>query len=227
MSAAAFVWTLAVLLQEAVDILVGASVPAHSRRVFKAWPQSGLSLCWPTVLRKSPAPYTVHEMPHIVWRRTLSFDDTSDVHRGSWSDLADAALALLGNNALDEAAKRPQQQQQQHCQSSDCQMVPCRQRKKHSPSARGNWEAFVQECLRSKSTVVAATELLDHGQQLAQQVSQRVGQQVGQQVGQDGGQEVVYGHQQSADDSSSLNCPFKCQVRLKLKSDSNSHSLCM
>ena len=146
------------------------------------------------------------------------------MHRGSWSDLADAALALLGNSALDEAAEPPQQQQQQqqHWQVRDCLVVHSRQCNKHSPSARGNWEAFVQECLGSKTTAVAAAELLGHGQQLAQQGDQ----QVGQQVGQDGGQRVVYGQQQDADASSSLNCPFNCQVRLKLKSNQSSHSLC-
>ena len=234
MQVAAGVYTRAVLLQEAVDLLVGASVPEHSRRVFEAWPQSGLSLCWSPLLRRSKAPYTVHEMPHMVWRRTLSFDALSDVPRGSWSDLADAASALLGNSAFDEAAKPPHQQQQgqQHRQVSDGPVVQSRQCDKCSPAAGGNWEAFIQECLGSKTPAV--TELLGQQEQVSQQGGQQDrqqgGQQVGQQVGQPGGQQgsqqegeqVGHRQQKNADVGASVNCAFQCQVGLK-----NSHSLCV
>ena len=193
--------TLAVLLQEAVDILIGASVPMQSRRVFEAWPHSGLSLCRPVLLRRKTAPYTVHEMPHIMWRRTLSFDDESDARRASWSDLADAALVLLDNSALDEAAKAPHQQQH-----GDCQTVPSGQCKKCSPSVGGNWEAFVQKCLMSNTTAVTHTELLGCGQQMDWQGGQQGGQQVSELVG--------HGQQQAADASSVDDWPLQCQVRL-------------
>ena len=216
---ASYSWchTVAVLLQEAVDLLVGASVPEHSRRVFEAWPQSGLSLCWPTLLRRRKAPYTIHEMPHIVWRRTLSFDAESNVPPGSCSDLAHAASALLGNSALDEAAKPPHQQRQgqQHRQVSDCPVVQSRQ---CSPAAGGNWEAFVQKCLGSKTPAVTCSPLLTPpaellgGQEL---VSQQGVQQVGQQGSQQEGKQVGHCQQQNADVSSSVNCPIQCQVGLK------------
>lgn len=209
MQVAAGVYTVAVLLQEAVDLLVGASVPEHSRRVFEAWPQSGLSFCWPTLLRRSAAPFTVHKLPHIVWRRTLSFDAESDVPGGSWSDLADAASALLGNSALDEAAKPPfqqqQQQGQQHWQVSDCPVVQSRQCNKCSLAAGGNWEVFVQEFLGSKTPAATAAELLGWHEQVSQQGGQQGSQQEAEQMG--------HCQQQNADVSSSVNqCPIKCQV---------------
>ena len=212
---AAGVYNLDVLLQEAVDILVGASVPAYSCRVFEAWPNSRLSLCWPVLVCRSTAPYTVHEMPHIVWRRTLSFDDESDAPRGSWSGLADAALALLRNSALDGAAKLPQQQQQQ--QVSGCPMVPSRQCNMCSSSAGGNWEAFVQQCLRSKPTAAVAAELSGHAQQMGEHVDQQEGEW------------LSHSQQQGADASSSVKCPLQCQVRLKSEPDpeQSSHSMCM
>ena len=218
MSVAAGVYPLAGLLQGAADILVGASVPAHSRRVFEAWPQSRLCPCWPVLLRSRPAPYSIHEMPHIVWRRTLSFAGEPEAARGSWSDLADAALALLANSALDEAAKRPQQEQQQqkrqHCQGGGCQMVHGRQFSKCSPSAGGNWEVLVQKCLRSKT--VTADGLLGHGQQM----DWRGGQEG---VGQQEGQEVGLGWQDATATSASNHV---IQSQLRFKSDSTrSHAV--
>lgn len=172
------------MLQEAVDILVGASVPAHTCRVFEAWPKSRLCLRWPALLGRQ-ASYTVHEMPQVVWRRTRSFSAESDEQPGSGSDLATAAWALLGNSALDEASTCPQQKGGRQWASGGGPAVPFRQ---CGPVAGGNWEAFVQDCLAAKGRAVTAAELLGHGHEMSQQVCQQLSQQVGHPEGQVRGQ---------------------------------------
>lgn len=148
-------------------MLVGASVPAYSCRVFEAWPKTRLCLRWPALLGRQ-ASYTVHEMPQVVWRRTRSFSVESDEQAGSWSDLATAAWALLGNSALDEAA------------TGGPPAVPFRQ---WSPVTGGNWEAFVQYCLAPNGRAVTGAGPLGHGQQMSQQLCQQLCQQLSQQVG--------------------------------------------
>ena len=173
-----------VSLQEAVDLLVGASVPTYSCRVFEAWPKSRLCLRWPALLGRQPS-YTVHEMPQVMWRRTRSFSVESEEQASSGSDLANAAWALLGKSALDEAVTAPQQKGGRQGAPGGVPWVPFRQ---WSPVAGGNWEAFGRDCLAPKGRAVTAAGLLGHGQQMSQQLSQQVGQQEGQPRGQPTGQ---------------------------------------
>ena len=161
-------------------MLVGASMPAYSCRVFEAWPKSRLCLRWPALLGRQ-ASFTVHHMPQVMWRRTRSFSVESEEQPGSGSDLATAAWALLGNSALDKAATAPQQK-------GGRQGVPRVPFRQWSPVAGGNWEAFVRDCLAPKGRAVTGAGLLGHGQQMSQQVCQQLSQQVGQQEGQLGGQ---------------------------------------
>ena len=146
-------YALVALLQEAIDSLEGDTVPAYSHRIFEAFPESRFFLCWPKQRRRR-ALFTVHEMPHVVWRRTHS-NDESDEHQGKWSGLADAALALLRDPNLAKAA--PPSQQQQH--SADCPIVLSRLWAKHSAAAAWNWESFAQ-CLASNVRSVIAAQRL-------------------------------------------------------------------
>jgi len=89
----------------------------------------------------------VHEVPNVMWRHTHFSSDGSESAPEGWSDLADAALVLLENPTL-AGVIRPQQQQQQQQHRTEVElMVPSRQGPKYGPSAAGNWESFVQECL--------------------------------------------------------------------------------
>ena len=96
--------------------------------------------------------YTVHEVPDIIWRQTHASSDGSEGAPEGWSDLADAALVLLENPTLAGVIRPEQQQQQQQQHHTEVGLVvPSRQWPKYGPSAAGNWESFVQECLASKS----------------------------------------------------------------------------
>ncbi len=137
------------MVQAAVNRLERETAPAFSRGIVKSRPSSQLPLGWPA-WRCNRHVYTVHEVPDVMWRRTHSSSDGSESAPERWSDLADAALVLLENPTLAGVTRPLQQQQQQHHTEVGL-MVPSRQRPKYGPSAAGNWESFVQECLAPKS----------------------------------------------------------------------------
>lgn len=143
------------MLQEAIDRLEGQAGSACSHRVFEAFPESRVCLCWPAQWRRR-APFTVHEMPHVVWRRTHSHDE-SEAGQGSRSDLADAAFTLLTDTTLAEAVHPPQQQQRH---AGRHPKVPFKQQPKPSASSAWNWEMFAQECLAPHVRVAAAAQLV-------------------------------------------------------------------
>lgn len=88
-----------------------------------------------------------------MWRHTHSSSDGSDSAPEGWSDLADAALVLLENPTL-AGVIRPQKQQQHHAEVG--LIVPSRQGPKYGPSAAGNWESCVQDCLAPKLGAASA-----------------------------------------------------------------------
>ena len=101
--------------------------------------------------------YTVHEVPDIIWRQTHASSDGSEGAPEGWSDLADAALVLLENPTLAGVIRPEQQQQQQQQHHTEVGLVvPFRQGPTYGPSAAGNWESFVQECLASNSGAASA-----------------------------------------------------------------------
>ena len=167
----AAIQAVCILMQGAIDKLEVETIPDFSRGLIKGLPHPSCFWCWPPRFRRT-APYTVHDTPHAVWRRTRSSSDEGDECQGSWSDLADAALNLLADTTLAEAVTCPQQeqqlqeqQQQQHWQwhAGDCPVNSPRQLPSHS--AARNWDAFAQQCLVSRVRAVTAAELL--GQQVA------------------------------------------------------------
>ena len=127
---------------------------ADSHRVFEAFPEARLSLCWPRQWRKR-APFVVHEMPHVVWRRTHSNDESGE-RQGNWSDLADAALALLRDSTLAKAVNPSQQQQH----PADCRTGLSRQQAKHCALTAWNWETFAAQCIASCVTDAIAAQRL-------------------------------------------------------------------
>lgn len=142
-------------MQAAVNRLERETAPAFSRGIVKSRPSSPFSLGWPA-WRCNRHVYTVHEMPHVMWRRTHSSSDGSDSGPDGWSDLADAALVLL-ENPTHAGVIRPQQQQQQQQHHTEVGlMVPSRRQPKYGPSAAGDWKSFVQECIAAKSGAATA-----------------------------------------------------------------------
>ena len=63
---------------------------------------------------------------------------------------------LLENPTLAGVICPQQQQQQQQHRTEVGLMVPFRQGPKYGPSAAGNWDSFVQECLAPKSGAATA-----------------------------------------------------------------------
>lgn len=143
-------------MQAAVDGLERETAPAFSQSMLKSRPLSSFSLGWPA-WRCNRHMYTVHEVPDIIWRQTHASSDGSEGAPEGWSDLADAALVLLENPTLAGVIRPEQQQQQQQQHHTEVGLVvPSRQGPKYGPSAAGNWESFVQECLASKSRAATA-----------------------------------------------------------------------
>jgi hypothetical protein len=140
------------MVQAAVNRLEREAAPAHSQGMLKSRPSSQFSLGWPA-WHCNRHVYTVHEVPDVMWRHTHSSSDGSESAPGGWSDLADAALVLLENPTL-AGVICPQQQQQHHTKVG--LVVPSRQGPKYGPSAAGDWESFVQECLAPKSGAATA-----------------------------------------------------------------------
>ncbi len=147
--------SLYTVVQAAVNRLERETAYAFSQEMVKSRLLSQFFLGWPA-WRCNRHLYTVHEVPHVMWRHTRSSSDGSESAPEVWSDLTDAALVLLENPTL-AGVIRPQQQQQQQQHHTEVRlMVPSRQRPKYGPSAAGNWESFVQECLAPKSGAATA-----------------------------------------------------------------------
>ena len=143
------------MVQAAVNRLERETAPAHSQGMVKSRPLSQFSLGRPP-WRCNRDPYTVHEVPDVMWRHTHSSIDGLEGAPEGWSDLADAALALLENPTLAGVIRPQQQQQQQQHHTKVGLMVPSTQGPKYGPSAAGNWESFIQECLAPKSGAATA-----------------------------------------------------------------------
>ena len=146
--------------QEAVDKLERETGPAHQQKVTRLLPWVQSCLVWPT-WRRPTAPYTVHEVPNVLWHCTSSSGDTSEGAPDEWSDLVDAALVLLQNTSLNETATHTDQQQQRQ-RISEGPVVHLGQPQPTCilPAMR-NWDAFVQQCLASKPSAATAVELVD------------------------------------------------------------------
>ncbi len=103
--------SLYTVVQAAVKRLERETAYAFSQEMVKSRPLSQFFLGWPA-WRCNRHLYTVHEVPHVMWRHTRSSSDGSESAPEVWSDLTDAALVLLKNPTL-AGVIRPQQQQQQ------------------------------------------------------------------------------------------------------------------